>query len=519
VCGGVQKRNRTHEIPPRRSAIDRVSFDIPGGQAMRSGDPLLDHLFRRVGFGASSADLQAVAGMSYSAAVDYFLEFERQPDDVDSKIGLPESVGITARGPFSPNTNIEDARQRWLFRMVHTRRPLQEKMALFWHNHFGVGYSKVAGTVGALVGTKMMANKSGETPGPQGHYELVRQMALGKFRDLLIAVAQDPAMVVFLDGRTNVRARPQENFGREVMELFTWGLGHYVEADVYAAARVFTGWNLRNVPGRDGVDPAAYQEFIYNSAQHEPTAKTFTFSINGGSTTIPARAATSGMQDGIDFLTSLANHPETARRLARKLWNFFVSDLEDAPTAFVEGVTDAYVRGDTDMRAVLRYILNSRWFTNPGNFNARYSWPAEFVVRTIKEIGWAGFSVDTARVPLTNMGQTLFEPPNVAGWQLGRSWFGTGAMLARMNFAAAVASNQKFNLARSFSAADRAQAARVLDGMLQRLTPAPFVAGEMSELLNYLNTGGPWTGSDAQMNAKAPGLARLVAGSGEYQFV
>jgi hypothetical protein len=113
-------------------------------------------------------------------AVDYFVDYDKQPDDVDSKIGLPDYVSVTTRGQFSPNTNIDDARQRWLFRMVHTRRPLQEKMALFWHNHFGVGYSKVAGVVGAVLGTKMMANKAGETPGPQGHYELVRQMALGQ---------------------------------------------------------------------------------------------------------------------------------------------------------------------------------------------------------------------------------------------------------------------------------------------------------------------------------------------------
>ena len=486
---------------------------------MQSGDALLDHLFRRAGFGASAADLQAVAGMSYSAAVDYFVDFDKQPDDVDSKIGLPDYVSVTTRGVFAPSTSIEDARQRWLFRMVHTRRPLQEKMALFWHNHFGVGYAKVAGIVGGVLGTKMMANKAGDTPGPQGHYELLRQMGIGKFRDLLIAIAQDPAMLVFLDGRTNVKAKPQENFGREVMELFTWGLGHYVEADVYAAARVFTGWNLRNVPGTIVNDPAAYQEFVYTAAQHETSAKTFTFPINGGSNTIPARAAGSGMQDGIDFLTSLANHPETARRLARKLWSFFVSDLDNPDPAFVEAVTDVYQRADTDMRAVLRYIMNSRWFTNPGNFNARYAWPAEFVIRTIKEMGWTGFSVDSARVPLTNMGQTLFEPPNVAGWQLGRAWFGTSQMLARMNFAATLASNQKFNLARSFSTAQRAQADRVLNGMLQRFTPAPFQSPELTELLSYLNTGGAWTGSDAQMNSKAAGLARLIAGSGEYQFV
>src|SRR5262245_1475722 len=486
---------------------------------MQSGDALLDHLFRRAGFGASAADRQAVAGMSYAAAVDYLVDFDKQSDDVDSKIGLPEYVSVTTRGQFAPSTSIEDARQRWLFRMVHTRRPLQEKMALFWHNHFGVGYSKVAGIVGAVLGTKMMANKAGETPGPQGHYELVRQMALGKFRDLLIAVAEDPAMLVFLDGRTNIRARPQENFGREVMELFTWGIGHYTEADVYAAARVFTGWNLRNVPGMIANDPAAYQEFQYVAAQHETTAKAFTFAINGGSSTIPARAAAGGMQDGIDFMTSLANHPETARRLAQKLWGFFISENEAPDPSFVEHVARVYAQNDTDMRSVMRYILRSEWFNNSKYFNARYAWPAEFVVRTMKEMGWSGFSVDTARAPLTAMGQTLFEPPNVAGWQLGRAWFGTGQMLARMNFAAALASNQKFNLARSFSTADRAQAQRVLNTMLQRLTAAPYQSPEMNELLTYLNTGGPWTGSDTQMSANAAGLARLIAGSGEYQFV
>jgi len=250
---------------------------------MRSNDPLLDHLFRRAGFGANATDLQIVSGLSYNQVVDFFLDYEKQPDDVDSKLGSPDYVSVTTRGQFSPNTNIEDARQRWLFRMVHTRRPLQEKMGLFWHNYFGVGYTKVAGVVGGVLGTKMMALKAGELPGPQGHYELLRENALGKFRDLLVAVAQDPAMLVFLDGRTNVRARPQENFGREVMELYTWGLGNYTEDDVYAAARVFTGWNLRNVPGTIANDPAAYQEFLYNSAQHDPTAKTFTFPVVSGS--------------------------------------------------------------------------------------------------------------------------------------------------------------------------------------------------------------------------------------------
>ena len=196
-----------------------------------------------------------------------------------------------------------------------------------------------------------------------------------------------------------------------------------------------------------------------------------------------------------------------------------MSDLESPDPAFVEGVADTYLRSDTSMRAVMRYILHSRWFTHQGNFYARYSWPAEFVAKTIKEMGWAGFSVDSARGPLTNMGQTLFEPPNVAGWQLGRAWFGTGQMLSRMNFAATVAANQKFNIARSFSAQEKARPERLVDAMLQRFTPAPFNNAETVELSTYLTTGGAWTGSDAQMNTKAAGLARLVAGSSQYQFV
>ncbi len=217
---------------------------------MARGDTQIHHLLRRAGFGAGADDLRAAANRSYGGVVEDLLEYQRQPDDVDTKIGQAAYSGVTARGEFSPNTVIDDARQRWMFRMIHSARPLQEKMALFWHNHFATGYSKVAGFGGSIQGTKMMALKAGALPGPQGQVETFRQLALGSFRDLLIEMARDPAMLVWLDGRTNTRARPQENFGREVMELFTFGIGNYSEQDVYAAARVFTGWNLRLVGGR-----------------------------------------------------------------------------------------------------------------------------------------------------------------------------------------------------------------------------------------------------------------------------
>ncbi|MBM3779281.1 MAG: DUF1800 domain-containing protein [Acidimicrobiia bacterium] len=477
-----------------------------------------DHILRRAGLGVGHRERALAAALSPTALIDRLVNFDRLPDDVDTHIGEPGYAGVTARGQFSPNTVIDDARQRWLFRMVHTDRPLQERMALFWHNHFATAYSKIAGTFGAPAATRMLAGKPGEVAGPPGQYELFRQHALGSFRDLLLAVARDPAMLVWLDGRLNTRARPQENFAREIMELFTWGVGHYTEADVVAAARVFTGWNLR--ANGNARDPATgYYEYVFNSGQHDTAAKTFTFPVYpDGNRTIPARSGAAGEQDGVDFINALATHRETARSLARKLWGFFISEFVEPHPTFVEEISDIYQRNDTRMLPVVSYILSAGWFPAQGHYYARYSWPVEFVVRAIKEVGWVGFSVDAARSPLTNMGQTLFEPPDVAGWSLGPAWFGTSAMLARMNFAATLAGNQKFNLGREAAAA-RSSPESLLAFFLDRLTPTPLHPDQEVELLNYVRAGGAWTGSEAQLNTRGSGLARLILASGEYQFI
>jgi uncharacterized protein (DUF1800 family) len=477
----------------------------------------VEHLLRRAGFGASQDDLTQYEGMSVSAVLQSLLDYQAQPDDVDSKIGTPGYALINRGSGFSPNLNIDHARQRWLFRMVHTKRPLQEKMALFWHNHFATAYSKISNASNGFLGTRMLALVPGELPGTQGQLELFRSMALGSFRDLLIEVAKDPAMLFWLDGRLNTRQRPQENFGREIMELFTFGLGHYNEFDVYAAARVFTGWNVRIV-GR-GSELDTYYEFVFNPTQHDTAAKTFTFPIyRDGSNTIPARAATDGMQDGIDFITALATHPDTARRLARKLWGYFVSEVVEPDEATLNGAASAYLQSGTSIESLVHFMLRSRQFQNPGNWHTRYSWPVEFVVRAVKEVGWANFNVDTMRGPLTAMGQTLFEPPDVNGWELGTGWFTTGGMLARMNFAAALAANQRGNLVGALSGSTSSPES-FLDFFLDRLTPAPLTQDVRNELLAYLEAGGAWTGSTAQVQAKAAGLARLIVGSGEYQVV
>ena len=485
----------------------------------RQREPELEHLLRRAGFGATEEEINEylrLGVLGFTAAAARLINYEAIPDDVDSFIGTPGYVGVTARGGFFPASVINDARQRWLFRMVHSRRPLQEKMALFWHNHFATAYSKIAGEAGATEATRMLAAKPAEDPGGvKGQLELFREYALGNFRDLLIAVAQDPAMLYWLDGRTNVRTRPQENFARELMELFTMGVGTFAETDVYAGARVFTGWNLR----RTGSGAAARFEFLYNASQHDTGAKEFTFPIySGGSRTIPARAASSGLQDGIDLINAVAFHPLTGPRLARKLYSFFINDV-DAPDASLIGqVSSVYYSSGGEIEPMVRRLLLSPQFRDPANHYKRHCWPVEFVVRALKEVGWNGFSLNDALTPLVNMGQQLFEPPDVNGWELGPGWFSSGAMLARMNFAALLATNQKFNLRDAFHGRVNSPE-NVVSYALDRLTPSEYSDGAYRALVDYASAGGPWTGSDQQLATKASGVVHLIVGSGDYQFV
>lgn len=485
---------------------------------MAKPTPLMEHLLRRAGFGMTAAERDKWSRYPYSLAVLALTSFNPEKTDVDQYIGTPGYVGITTRGSFQPNSVINDARQRWLFRMVHSPAPLQEKMALFWHHHFATAYLKIAGVIGPGDACRTMAAKPQTDPaGARGQIELFREMALSKFRDLLVAVAKDVAMLYWLDGYLNRRGQPQENFGRELMELFTFGVENYVETDVYAAARVFTGWNLVQTGTRG--TPNAYYAFNYNANQHDTGAKDFSFAIYpNGSRRIEARSAAQGMQDGIDLIEALAIHPETARRLARRLWTWFVSETEAPDAGFVNQIAGTYLKSDTDMRAVIRAVLMSPHFTNPSRFYQRYSWPAEFVARAMKEVGHVGFSVDTAIPAMLNMGQVLYEPPDVNGWDLGPAWFTTGGMLARMNFASQLATNQRFAL-RDAARSSAGTPESLLDFVADRLSLPTLSGSERTTLTDYVRAGGAWTGSDTQILNKAGGLAHLLTGSGEYQFV
>jgi uncharacterized protein (DUF1800 family) len=260
-------------------------------------------------------------------------------------------------------------------------------------------------------------------------------------------------------------------------------------------------------------------EFAYNPGQHDTGAKTFSFPIYpGGGRTIPGRSAADGLQDGLDLMTALASSPDTARYLAAKLYRFFVSEFGSVSDGFVDRIASVYLQSRFEMRPVLREVLSSPEFWDAGSYFSRYSWPVEFVVRAIKEIGWRGFSVNDALPALANMGQTLYDPPDVAGWDVGKSWFSTGAMLARMNFGATLASNQRFNLAAAAAPVARTPDA-LLSHVLDSLSIAPLDGSVRADLETYLLATGPWTGSTAQLQSKAPGLVHLVAATAEYQFV
>jgi uncharacterized protein (DUF1800 family) len=498
------------------------------------------HLLERAGFGGTPEEIQRLAAMTPQEAVRYLVRFQTvdnsqlqpfdhsgvfdagldpfpasRPATTDQAKAKGEALGVKVKPggnrPMQPVVNkffywlrasrLETDRVSywWANRMLTTNRPLEEKMALFWHGHFANNEDKVRDY------RKMLQQ-----------LELFQSQGTGSFRGLMIGVAQGPAMLAFLDAGVNVKGAPNENFAREIMELFTMGVGFYTEPDVYAGARVFTGWNLQ----RSGsADASGYYRFVYNAGAHETTAKEFSFPIYpDGSKTIPARSAADGMQDGLDLIDALARNPETGRRLARKLYAFFVSELNDPDEQLINQAAQVYQQSGFSMAAVLRTLLLSRAFNSPSNHFTRYSWPVEYVVRAMKEVGYAGFSVNSAIGPLINMGQQLFEPPDVSGWDLGQSWFSTGAMLARMNFAATLTQNQKNNIAVAVRGNGPTPEA-LLSFYLDQLTPLDYDRPAYDDLLGYLRESVTWNGSYAQLAVKAPGLLHLIVGSSEYQFV
>lgn len=298
------------------------------------------------------------------------------------------------RGEPLDLTRPVDLQTWWIHRMVHSAWPVREKMTLFWHGHFATADRKVNDR-----GLMLLQN------------QMLRTHALGNFRALLWAISRDPAMLVFLDGNTNRRKAPNENYARELMELFTLGIGNYTETDVVGAARAFTGWHI----DRDA-------RFVFRKNQHDPGRKTF--------------LGETGLWDGDDVIDILVRQPATAKFICRKLFRFFAHP-EPTETE-LQPLVDAYFASGYEIRAVLSALFRSDAFYSERTRRALVKSPAEFVVGALRQLG-VGLGDRNAAVQMNQMGQELFNPANVAGWPGGRTWLNASTMLRCANLGRQVA--------------------------------------------------------------------------------
>ncbi len=348
------------------------------------------HLLRRAGFGASPAEWTFYSRLGLAGTTDYLLH----PEKVEDSMGkMQREIG----GDFIDFEEFWSIRNWWLYRMAHTPRPLEEKMTLFWHNHFATSAYKVDSA-------RRMWNQN----------ETLRRYGLGSFRTMLQQIARDPAMLVWLDGEHNRAGAPNENFAREVMELFTLGRGGgYTEKDVQEAARCFTGWRWANTPSN----------FIYDPGRHDDGEKTV--------------LGETGNWHADDVIDILVRQPATAKRLTTKLYAFFVggepSERDSAK------LCDTYFASDYDVRSILQVLFSlDSFYSNDACF-AKIKSPTEFTVMTLKTLGAPLSSARDVSGALSLMGQDLFNPPNVKGWNEGRDWINSRTLLARVNFASLLA--------------------------------------------------------------------------------
>lgn len=353
-----------------------------GGLAATSRD--VGYLFRRAAFGGKSDAILAGAEAGVEATVAQLVDFDLVPDNI-----VPP-----------PATAIDDSRSKetddltvwWLSQMVNTSRPLQEKLVLFWHGHFATGNSKVRSP-------HLMYMQN----------DTFRQNALGRFDDLLSAIYKDPAMLVWLDGARNTKQAPNENWGREVMELFVLGRGNYTEDDVHAMARAFTGWTLNRDTNEVRFIPRLHDD---------------------GLKTILGQTGNWGSEDAVRIL---AAHSATGTFLATCLWRFFAS--ETPSNAAISRMADVYYSSNHSMREVVRTMFLAPEFYAKGTKTGHFKSPVEYVLAPMTQLGLPATDLSTLPRTLTTLGQTLFDPPNVGGWPGGAQWVNPATMLARFNYA------------------------------------------------------------------------------------
>ena len=459
---------------------------------------LMAHLMRRAGFGATREELEARMSEGYEATVEELLQPEKQkPVDLYDLLRYQPWT-------WKPGTIQGMGHATWLYQMLNTEAPLREKMALFWHGVFATGVSKVDhwDEIMDMV-------------------DMLRENGMGSYRDLLVEVAKNPAMIYWLDNNENHADAVNENWGRELLELFSMGVGNYTEDDVSECSRAFTGWTIS--PKLPRFPMGRFDWFFeYRDDDHDDGEKTF--------------LGQTGRFTGEDIIDIICRQQATAQFISRHLYNFFVADEPQVPAwsvspprdpEAIETLAKAFTESNYDMRSVLRVLFNSDFFKE-ARF-ARMKSPADVVVGTLRMVGGSEFPApglgNLAR-QTGYMGQDLMNPPSVEGWHTGSEWINSGSLMRRTNYFADLVAE-----------VDRPGVQSIINRLKERgdLTPEEFVDSCLDlmgplevdreareELVSHATEDGMLRWSTQQDSESSPQrvgeMLQLIVSLREYQF-
>jgi uncharacterized protein (DUF1800 family) len=362
----------------------------------------IEHLFQRAGFGATPAQIREFGEKSPEKALKYLFKDAEKINaltvvDEESQMALKKNrfrkmLDMKGLSAEEIKQQIKDYREQltdlnflWIKSMASGESMLREKMTLFWHGHFACRLRQPLTT--------------------QIQNNVIRQNALGKFSDLLLAVSKDPGMLQFLNNQQNKKNSPNENFAREVMELFTLGRGNYTEHDIKEAARAFTGWSS-NLQG----------EFVFRANQHDDGQKTF--------------QGKTGNFKGEDILKIILENPKTSTFICTKIYRYFVN--ENVDNQIVEKMAKRFRSTDYDIADLMEYVFKSDWFYLQENIGTRIKSPVELLVGLQRNFGIQFERKQSVLFIQKALGQILFYPPNVAGWAGGKSWIDSSTLMTRM---------------------------------------------------------------------------------------
>ncbi len=470
---------------------------------------LMNHLLRRAGFGATREELDGYLAKGYEATVEELLHPENFPAQL-------EDEDVLRRYHVGHNSllQVEMAQTYWLYRMINTRRPLEEKVALFWHGIFATGYTK-------LNQPKQILKQ----------IDMFRRYGMGSFHTLLVQLSKDPAMIFWLDNKDSHKDAVNENYGRELLELFSMGVGNYTEDDVRQASRSFTGWTIRNAAyhtariSRDSVWPYGRLDwqFEYRDDDHDDGDKTF--------------LGQQGAFNGQDVIDIICKQPAAARFISRHMYNFFVADEPQVPAwetvaprdpAAIETLIKTFSESKYDIRSMLRVLFNSDFFKD-ARF-AKVKSPTELVVGAARQAGSYRFpQVEDINLGINtgDMGQQLLDPPSVEGWHTGGEWITTGSLVSRINFASEQFANAdkpgvRDIILRIKADRDTVSPQRLVDASLDLMGSLDMSQATKQELLSHaMSQGDLRFGSDDEDKVSAQRvreMLQLIVSTREYQL-